>query len=70
MVDLKDKKELHRAGMEALEKALGPVGAMEFLGFFNYNSGDYTQEKQNRTEPSIEEIKEAVKAGRQRAEAI
>lgn len=70
MVDLKDKKELHRAGLEALEKALGPVGAMEFLVFFNYKSGDYTQEKQNRIEPSIEEIKEAVKAERQRAEAI
>lgn len=61
MVDLKDKKELHRAGMEALEKALGSVGTMEFLGFFNYNDGDYTKEKYERSEPSLEEIWEAIK---------
>ena len=61
MVDLKDKKELHRAGMEALEKALGSVGTMEFLGFFNYNDGDYTKEKYERSEPLLEEIWEAIK---------
>ena len=61
MVDLKDKKELHRAGMEALEKALGSVGTMEFLGFFNYNDGDYTKEKYERSEPSLEEIWKAIK---------
>ena len=61
MVDLKDKKELHRAGMEALEKAFGSVGTMEFLGFFNYNDGDYTKEKYERSEPSLEEIWEAIK---------
>ncbi len=61
MVDLKDKKELHRAGMEALEKALGSVGTMEFLGFFNYNDGDYTKEQYERSEPSLEEIWEAIK---------
>lgn len=61
MVALKDKKELHRAGMEALEKALGSVGTMEFLGFFNYNDGDYTKEKYERSEPSLEEIWEAIK---------
>ena len=70
MVDLKDKKELHRAGMEALEKALGPVGALEFLGFFNYNNGDYTKEKYERPEPSIEEIREAIKVSRDKAEAM
>ena len=47
--------------MEALEKALGPVGALEFLGFFNYNDGDYTKEKYERSEPSLEEIWEAIK---------
>ncbi len=56
MVDIKNKDELRRVGMEALKNALGPVGAMEFLGLFDYNHGDYTKEKYETAELSMEEI--------------
>ena len=34
------------------------------------NNGDYTEEKYERSEPSIEEIREAIKVSREKAEAM
>lgn len=62
MVDLKNKDELRRVGMEALKNALGPIGAMEFLGLFDYNHGDYTKEKYETPELSMEEILDGIDA--------
>ena len=37
--------ELRRAGIEALVKALGPVGMARFLQQFDPGQGDYTAER-------------------------
>ncbi len=37
--------ELRRAGIEALAKALGPVGMARFLQQFDPGQGDYTAER-------------------------
>lgn len=37
--------EIRQAGIEALTKALGPVGMVRFLQQFDMGSGDYTKER-------------------------
>ncbi|ORT99997.1 hypothetical protein D081_1578 [Anaerovibrio sp. JC8] len=70
MIDIKDKKELHRVGMKALKEALGPVGALEFLGLFNYNHGDYTKEKYEQQELSTEEILSGIEAMKEKNNVV
>jgi len=38
-------EQLRRLGMEALDKKLGPVGAVRFLQLFDGGAGDYTRER-------------------------
>lgn len=37
--------KIRRLGLEALSKALGPVGMIRFLQQFEGGSGDYTKER-------------------------
>jgi hypothetical protein len=37
---------LRQLGIEALTKALGPVGMVRFMRQFNMGSGNYTEERQ------------------------
>jgi hypothetical protein len=37
--------ELRRAGLEALARALGPVGMVRFLQQFETGSGNYSEER-------------------------
>ena len=43
-------------GLQALADALGPSGMVEFLTKGKPGSGDYTKEKYERPDPTIEEI--------------
>lgn len=43
-------------GLQALCDALGPSGMVDFIMEGNNGSGDYTKEKYDRPEPTIEEI--------------
>ena len=70
MVDIKNKDELRRVGMEALKNALGPVGVMEFLGLFDYNHGDYTKEKYETSEMSMEEILTGIEAMKEKNQVV
>jgi len=38
--------EIRRRGIEALAKALGPVGLVRFLQQFELGSGDYTRDRE------------------------
>ena len=38
-------KQLRQRGIEALVKALGPVGMVRFLQQFDQGSGDYTHDR-------------------------
>lgn len=52
-----DPVQLRRAGVEALSKALGPVGMARFLSFYELGVGDYTKERKELLgEPTIEEV--------------
>lgn len=49
--------EVRRLGTEALVKALGPVGMARYLEEYdNGGQGDYTKEKYEQPDYSIEEI--------------
>lgn len=49
--------EIRKAGTEALVKALGPIGMARYLEEYdNGGQGDYTKEKYEQPDYSIEEI--------------
>lgn len=49
--------EVRKSGTQALRKALGPVGMARYLEEYdNGGRGDYTKEKYEQPEYSIEEI--------------
>lgn len=41
----KTPNEIRRAGLEALARALGPVGMIKFLQQFDSGKGDYSKER-------------------------
>ncbi|MCD7847631.1 MAG: hypothetical protein LUG49_06355 [Oscillospiraceae bacterium] len=48
--------EIRMAGYAALREALGPVGAIQFLQQGSSGSGDYTKEKYEQPQPTLDEI--------------
>lgn len=49
--------EIRKSGTEALVKALGPIGMARYLEEYdNGGNGDYTKEKYEQPDYSIEEI--------------
>ena len=58
--------QLRRQGLEALVAALGPVGTVRFLHQFDNGSGDYTQEREQRSAAlSLEDILSDIEQRRQ-----
>jgi hypothetical protein len=56
--------ELRRAGIDALAKALGPVGMARFLQF-DSGQGDYTAERSRILgSPSVDEVMEEIERRR------
>lgn len=56
-IHLIKSSEIRRTGTEALIKALGPLGAAKYLEEYdNGGTGDYTKEKYEQPEYSIEDI--------------
>lgn len=56
-ISLKKDSEIRRMGTEALIKALGPIGMARYLEEYdNGGNGDYTKEKYEQPELSIEDI--------------
>ena len=60
-VNIENPAEVRIAGMLALKKALGPVGTVRFLQQFNQGNGDYTKEKYESPEPSMDDIIEKLR---------
>ena len=60
-VNIENPAEVRIAGMLALKKALGPVGTVRFLQQFEQGSGDYTKEKYDSPEPSMDDIIEKLR---------
>jgi len=54
--DFKSTEEIRRIGIEALAEALGPVDAVRFLQSFDLGRGDYTKERSNVLDLTLDEI--------------
>lgn len=48
--------DVRNAGMKALQEVLGPVGMVKFMQQYDMGYGDYTKEKQEQPDMSLEEI--------------
>ena len=46
VIDIKNPITINRIGLEALIKALGRVGTINFIQQYDRGSGDYTKERQ------------------------
>jgi hypothetical protein len=58
--------ELRRAGIDALVKALGPVGMARFLQQFDLAHGDYTADRDRILgNPTVDELMDEVQRRRE-----
>ena len=60
-VDLNNPMEILNHGLLALKNSLGPVGTAIFLQQYGSGYGDYTKEKQEKAEPSLDELDRLLK---------
>ena len=58
---------LRRAGLEAVAKALGPLGLVRFLQQFETGAGDYTKERERGLKGlNVQEIVLEIKSKRKK----
>lgn len=55
-VDLNNPMDVRNVGMKALKEVLGPVGTVKFIQQFDLGYGDYTEEKYEEPDISLDEI--------------
>jgi hypothetical protein len=55
-VNVNNLPEIRKIGLQALKEALGPVGMVRFIQQYENGYGDYTKEKYQQPDLSIEEI--------------
>ncbi len=53
---LTKNSEIQQLGIEALLNALGPIDTAKFLDQYSNGTGDYTKEKYDQPDYSLEEI--------------
>ena len=64
MNEAKTLNEIRKIGIEALAKALGPIGMVRFIQSFDLGRGDYTRERLRWLDQSIDEIADEIKRKR------
>lgn len=55
-INLSNPIEIRNVGIKALQEALGPVGMVKFIQQYDMGYGDYTKEKQEQPDISLDEI--------------
>jgi hypothetical protein len=55
-VNLDNLAEIRKLGLQALREALGPVGMVKFIQQYENGCGNYTKEKYNQPDFTIDEI--------------
>lgn len=60
-INVNSPSDVRTAGIAALAEKLGPVGVTRFLQQFENGWGDYTREKQERREPSFNELDQMLR---------
>ena len=53
--------EIRKIGLQALREALGPVGMVKFIQQYENGYGDYTKEKYQQPDSTIDEIDTMLK---------
>ena len=62
-IDYDSPLAVRNAGLEALKEALGPIGVVKFVEQFRgAHGGDFTKEKYDRPDVTIEEVEERLRA--------
>ena len=54
--------EVKKMGLQALKEALGPVGMARFIQQYENGSGDYTEEKYQKPDLSVDEVDMKLKS--------
>lgn len=55
-INLSNPVEIRNVGIKALQEALGPVRMVKFMQQYDMGYGDYTKEKQEQPDISLDEI--------------
>ena len=55
-VNLSNPIEIRNVGIKALQEALDPVGMVKFMQQYDMGYGDYTREKQEQPDISLDEV--------------
>lgn len=55
-VNLNNPIEIRTIGIQALKEALGPVGMVRFMQQYDMGDGDYTKEKYENPDISLDDI--------------
>ena len=55
-INVNNLPEIRKIGLQALKEALGPVGMVRFIQQYENGYGDYTEEKYQQPDVSVEEI--------------
>jgi hypothetical protein len=64
-IDVNNLVEIRQAGLKALRDALEPVGTVSSIQQYENGSGNYTKEKYQQPELTIEEIDLLLKNNKQ-----
>jgi hypothetical protein len=56
VINTNNLMEIRRIGLQALKEALGPVGMVRFIQQYENSSGDYSTEKYQKPNLTVEEI--------------
>ncbi|MDR0628887.1 MAG: hypothetical protein LBG24_04490 [Treponema sp.] len=62
MINVNNLIEVRKTGLQALKEALGPVGMVRFIQQYENGYGDYTKEKYQQPDLTIEEIDAILKS--------
>jgi len=60
---LNNMAEIRAVGLKALLEALGPIGMVRFMQQYDAGYGDYTKEKYELPDMTMEDIDNALKKG-------
>ena len=55
-LNINNPTEVRTIGLKALKEALGTVGSVKFMQQFENSYGDYTKEKYNRPDESLDDL--------------
>ena len=61
MINVNNLMEIRKTGLQALKEALGPVGMVRFIQQYENGYGDYTKEKYQHPDLTVEEIDTILK---------